>query len=203
MFRQPTQAEIDYLWPYIQNKESALKGDINWVKGGATIAYYMLIGLTIICILGLAIPGAIFFGVCAWLCGAGIKQLRNNLNDYNQTLNSQNNSISFMIADCVLTEIVQGENAHFYEQYNPAYINENVGMRGQYDTYCKVIMSNGDNVCCRYVSTAFAEQKGITWMQKINGITTYTYQLVHYNQPAYLIQTSIGMQDFVIVNPNY
>lgn len=214
MFREPTQAEIDYLWSYLKQKEERTVNELNNRTGWYSFCGYVALGMGAICLLGFQLIGVIFFGLMGFFLINYGKNKDNVVQHYVNEVTS--NPYNFQIADCVLETVIPNYDNYLIDQ-NPSYVNtiarpnvssehrhySNGGVQYGSTPFCKVVMSNGDTVCCAYQTTPYAEQKGITWRQNTSFGTQYLGNVVQYSQPAYFIKTNSGFEDFVIVNPNY
>lgn len=213
MFREPTQAEIDYLWSYLEQKEgrtaNEFRGRTDWFKICGLFAF----GLGIICLLGLQFLGVIVFGGVGYFLISYAQKKELEVQQYLNQMTSQ--PYSFQIADCVLETVIPEYDNYLINQ-NPNYVeiiqrpnqsshrtHSNGGVLYGAHPFCKVIMNNGDTVWCPYQTTPYAESKGIGLTQNLGTIIQSFTNPINYSQPAYFIKSNTGLEDFVIVNPNF
>ena len=169
MFREPTQAEIDYLWPYLEQKEGRTVKEFKNRTNNYIFCSNACLVMAAICLLGFQLIGVVILGAIAYFLRSYAKKKDLAVNDYVNQMTS--NVYTFQIADCVL-ETVMPDYDNYLVGQNPSYVSiiqrpnrnnkhrSSGGVRYGELPFCKVVMSNGDTVWCPYQTTPYAEQKG-------------------------------------------
>lgn len=174
MFRQPTQAEYEYLLPYLKNTENMELSNLN---NNMNPLRLISIGLIILGVL--TIPLSFIFSLFFWFVAF---EMFNGIKRTNQMASTQMNNSGtyiFEIMDCTLVDV-------FYRKNDP---NLHPKMVNQ-EPMGNVLMPNGVKIPTYFIPTQESNAMGIT-----------NFNNHEYNISAYYIKNSNNGRNYVIVKP--
>lgn len=175
MFRQPSQAEYDYLLPYLQNAENLAVQNLDKTMIPLKVVRIITIIAGFVFIFFM-FPVSIFLWFTAWRMFQVEKETkRQALNKINQP-----GYYLFEIADCTLLDL-------FYRKNDPNYHPSMVVQ----EPMANIIMLNGVRMPAYFIQTTESNAMGIT-----NFDSKYEY-----NAPAYYIKLVNNTKNYVLVKP--